>query len=132
MKMDLSSSTWTPAAPISSSTPRPSAAAARELSNPCRSSITRALLSRKQPRLLSPFSSRSVSLFQLAIIITSECLGIRHRGIVSLIMLKCCNLQVMEEKLNETNVEAARVTKEGGYQLIKGAELESIIKELDA
>jgi len=40
--------------------------------------------------------------------------------------------QVMEEKLNETNVEAARVTKEGGYQLIKGAELESIIKELDA
>jgi len=40
--------------------------------------------------------------------------------------------QVMEEKLNETNVEAARVTKEGGFQLIKGAELESIIKELDA
>ena len=73
-----------------------------------------------------------MSLFQLAIIITSECLSNRHRGIVSLIMLKCCNLQVMEEKLNETNVEAARVTKEGGYQLIKGAELESIIKELDA
>jgi len=40
--------------------------------------------------------------------------------------------QVMEEKLNETNVEAARVTKEGGFQLIKGAELESIIKELEA
>merc|ERR1712154_304867 len=40
--------------------------------------------------------------------------------------------QVMEEKLNETNVEAARVTKEGGFQLIKGDELEAIIKELDA
>jgi len=40
--------------------------------------------------------------------------------------------QVMEEKLNETNVEAARVTKEGGFQLIKGAELEGIIKELEA
>merc|ERR1711909_94268 len=39
--------------------------------------------------------------------------------------------QVMEEKLNETNVEAARVTKEG-FQLIKGDELEAIIKELDA
>merc|ERR1712066_1155264 len=39
--------------------------------------------------------------------------------------------QVMEEKLNETNVEAARVTKEG-FQLIKGEELEAIIKELDA
>ena len=38
----------------------------------------------------------------------------------------------MEEKLNETNVEAARVTKEGGFQLIKGDELEAIIKELDA
>lgn len=30
--------------------------------------------------------------------------------------------QVMEEKLNETNVEAARVTKEAGFQLIKGEE----------
>ena len=39
-------------------------------------------------------------------------------------------LQVMEEKLNETNVEAARVTPQGGFQLIKGEELESIIKEL--
>jgi 20S proteasome subunit alpha 5 len=38
--------------------------------------------------------------------------------------------QVMEEKLNETNVEAARVTTDGGFQLIKGAELEEIIKEL--
>merc|ERR1712176_1540920 len=38
--------------------------------------------------------------------------------------------QVMEEKLNETNVEAARVTKQGGFQLIKGDELEAIIKEL--
>merc|ERR1711973_1025439 len=34
--------------------------------------------------------------------------------------------QVMEEKLNETNVEAARVTKEGGFHLIKGDELEAI------
>eukprot|EP00092_Neocalanus_flemingeri_P007299 GFUD01007881.1.p1 GENE.GFUD01007881.1~~GFUD01007881.1.p1 ORF type:complete len:244 (+),score=70.43 GFUD01007881.1:70-801(+) len=40
--------------------------------------------------------------------------------------------QVMEEKLNETNVEAARVTKEGGFEMIKGEELEAIIKELDA
>merc|ERR1712045_922194 len=40
--------------------------------------------------------------------------------------------QVMEEKLNETNVEAARVTKDGGFHLIKGSELEDIIKELDA
>ena len=39
-------------------------------------------------------------------------------------------LQVMEEKLNETNVEAATVTPEGGFRLIKGEELESIIKEL--
>ena len=39
-------------------------------------------------------------------------------------------LQVMEEKLNETNVEAATVTPEGGFKLIKGEELESIIKEL--
>jgi len=38
--------------------------------------------------------------------------------------------QVMEEKLNETNVEAARITVDGGFQLIKGAELEDIIKEL--
>jgi 20S proteasome subunit alpha 5 len=38
--------------------------------------------------------------------------------------------QVMEEKLNETNVEAARATPDGGFQLIKGAELEEIIKEL--
>ena len=41
-------------------------------------------------------------------------------------------MQVMEEKLNETNVEAARVTKDGGFHLIKGSELEDIIKELDA
>ena len=36
----------------------------------------------------------------------------------------------MEEKLNETNVEAARVNKDGAFQLIKGEELEEIIKEL--
>merc|ERR1712038_1451379 len=33
--------------------------------------------------------------------------------------------------LKETNVEAARVTKDGGFHLIKGSELEDIIKELD-
>ena len=38
----------------------------------------------------------------------------------------------MEEKLNETNVEAATVTKDGGFKLIKGNDLEAIIKELDA
>jgi 20S proteasome subunit alpha 5 len=38
--------------------------------------------------------------------------------------------QVMEEKLNETNVEAARVTPDGGFVLIKGSELTDIIKEL--
>ena len=38
----------------------------------------------------------------------------------------------MEEKLNETNVEAAKVTKDGSFHLIKGDELEAIIKELDA
>ena len=38
--------------------------------------------------------------------------------------------QVMEEKLSETNVEAARVTKDGAFQMIKGKELEEIIKEL--
>ncbi len=32
---------------------------------------------------------------------------------------KCCYFQVMEEKLNETNVEAARATPDGGFQLIK-------------
>ena len=39
--------------------------------------------------------------------------------------------QVMEEKLNETNVEAATVTAADGFKLIKGAELEAIIKELE-
>eukprot|EP00088_Acartia_fossae_P008649 TRINITY_DN14156_c0_g1_i1.p1 TRINITY_DN14156_c0_g1~~TRINITY_DN14156_c0_g1_i1.p1 ORF type:complete len:253 (+),score=75.11 TRINITY_DN14156_c0_g1_i1:33-761(+) len=39
--------------------------------------------------------------------------------------------QVMEEKLNETNVEAATVKPGEGFRLIKGEELEAIIKELD-
>merc|ERR1739848_398633 len=38
--------------------------------------------------------------------------------------------QVMEEKLSETNVEVATVTKEKGFQLIKGDDLQSKIKEL--
>merc|ERR1719319_1244415 len=38
--------------------------------------------------------------------------------------------QVMEEKLNETNVEAATVTKNEGFKLIKGQDLEDIIKGL--
>jgi len=38
--------------------------------------------------------------------------------------------QVMEEKLNENNVEAATVTKEGGFKLIKGQDLEDIIKDI--
>merc|ERR1711864_59771 len=38
--------------------------------------------------------------------------------------------QVMEEKLNETNVEASLISPEGGFRLIKGQELEDIIKEL--
>ena len=56
-----------------------------------------------------------------------------HRvWLYSLTLTSICHVQVMEEKLNETNVEAARVTKEAGFQLIKGEELEAIIKELDA
>merc|ERR1711899_146443 len=38
--------------------------------------------------------------------------------------------QVMEEKLNESNVEVATVTKEHGFKLIKGAELQSYISDL--
>ncbi len=38
--------------------------------------------------------------------------------------------QVMEEKLNDTNVEVATITKDKGFQLISGAELQTIIKEL--
>jgi len=38
--------------------------------------------------------------------------------------------QVMEEKLNETNVEAAQVTKKDGFNLIKGDALEEIIKDI--
>ncbi len=38
--------------------------------------------------------------------------------------------QVMEEKLNDTNVEVATINKEDGFQLISGAQLQSIIKEI--
>jgi len=38
--------------------------------------------------------------------------------------------QVMEEKLSETNVEVATVTKEHGFQLITGEDLQSNIKDL--
>jgi len=38
--------------------------------------------------------------------------------------------QVMEEKLNETNVELAIVTRDGGFQLVKGDALEEIIKDI--
>ena len=38
--------------------------------------------------------------------------------------------QVMEEKLNESNVEVATVTKEHGFKLLAGAELQSYISEL--
>jgi len=38
--------------------------------------------------------------------------------------------QVMEEKLSETNVEVATVTKENGFQLLSGDDLQSFIKEL--
>ena len=38
--------------------------------------------------------------------------------------------QVMEEKLSETNVEVATVTKERGFQLIGGEELQNYIKDL--
>ena len=35
----------------------------------------------------------------------------------------------MEEKLNETNVEAARVTPDGGFQLIKVCRVECRVVE---
>merc|ERR1739848_286606 len=38
--------------------------------------------------------------------------------------------QVMEEKLSETNVEVATVTKENGFQLFTGDELQNNIKDL--
>ncbi len=38
--------------------------------------------------------------------------------------------QVMEEKLNDTNVEVATVTKSGGFSVLKAQELQDIIKEL--
>ena len=38
--------------------------------------------------------------------------------------------QVMEEKLSETNVEVATVTKENGFKLLSGDDLQSYIREL--
>ena len=38
--------------------------------------------------------------------------------------------QVMEEKLNETNVEVATVTKENGFQVLAGDDLQSVIREI--
>lgn len=38
--------------------------------------------------------------------------------------------QVMEEKLNDTNVEVATVTKEGGFKILNDEELKNVIKEL--
>ena len=38
--------------------------------------------------------------------------------------------QVMEEKLNETNVEVATITKDDGFQVLKGQDLQTIIKEI--
>jgi 20S proteasome subunit alpha 5 len=37
--------------------------------------------------------------------------------------------QVMEEKLNETNVEVATVTKDG-FRILSGEELQEYIREL--
>merc|ERR1712115_91148 len=39
--------------------------------------------------------------------------------------------QVMEEKLNESNVEAARVTPQNGFKLVTGDELQSYISALN-
>ncbi|XP_059095112.1 proteasome subunit alpha type-5-like [Tigriopus californicus] len=38
--------------------------------------------------------------------------------------------QVMEEKLNDTNVEVATVTKDKGFQILSSQELQNVIKEL--
>ena len=38
--------------------------------------------------------------------------------------------QVMEEKLSETNVEVSTVTKDKGFQLFKGEDLQDFIKDL--
>ena len=36
----------------------------------------------------------------------------------------------MEEKLNDTNVEVATITKDTGFNILKSDELQSYIKEL--
>lgn len=38
--------------------------------------------------------------------------------------------QVMEEKLNDTNVEVATITKEHGFKVLNGEELQKVIEEL--
>ena len=38
--------------------------------------------------------------------------------------------QVMEEKLNDTNVEVATITKEDGFKILKGQDLQNVIKEI--
>ena len=38
--------------------------------------------------------------------------------------------QVMEEKLSESNVEVATVTKENGYQSLSNDDLQTYIKDL--
>ena len=38
--------------------------------------------------------------------------------------------QVMEEKLNNTNVEVVTVTKEGGFKVLSGEQLQEFIREL--
>jgi 20S proteasome subunit alpha 5 len=38
--------------------------------------------------------------------------------------------QVMEEKLSDTNVEVATVTKEHGFQVLAGDDLQSVIREI--
>ena len=59
--------------------------------------------------------------------------GVYHKGMTlkeaikhAMTILK----QVMEEKLSETNVEVATVTKENGFQLLGGDDLQTYIKDL--
>jgi len=53
-------------------------------------------------------------------------MGLREAIKSSMTILK----QVMEEKLNDTNVEVATVTKKDGFKLLDAQELQDIIKEL--
>jgi len=38
--------------------------------------------------------------------------------------------QVMEEKLNDTNVEVSTITKDGGFRTLSGTELQDVIKDI--